>query len=79
MSAVMTHNQNANDITNDAKEKMIGKPLKVDAANITLANRKGLRSGCRLVHEMPQLSVELIGELRRGHALVIAHDLAMSE
>src|SRR5262249_18649291 len=75
MSAVMTDNQNANHIPNDAKEKMIGKPLKVDAANITLADRKRLRSGCRLVHEMPQLSVELIGKLRRGYALVIGHDL----
>jgi len=40
MSSVMAHDENPNRISDDAKQKMIWKALKVDSPNVTLSDRK---------------------------------------
>jgi hypothetical protein len=74
-SAVVAHNENPHDITNDTKQEMIREAVQVYAADIALANREGFRPLGRLLHVMSQLGVKFIGELWRRNPLVIPHDL----
>ena len=50
---MMPDDQNPHGVTHDAKEKMVGKAMQIDAAKVTFANRKRLGPGCGLLHEDP--------------------------
>jgi hypothetical protein len=75
MSAVTSDDENANGISHYSKEKMIRKTMKVHSPNIAFANREGFGSGSGCRHEMPQLCIEFIREIRCSDFLVISHDL----
>ena len=63
MPPVMTHDQYSNDITNNAKQKMIRKALKIDSPKITLSNRKRFRTRRCFRYQMPQFGIEFVCEL----------------
>jgi hypothetical protein len=75
MSAVVTNDENANDVADDSKKKMIRKTMKVDPPNIAFPNREGFgsKSGCH--HVMAQLCIELTRKIRRSDFLIITHYL----
>ena len=62
---MVSHDKDSHDIPNDPKQEMIREALQVYAAEITLADRKGLRSFRRLLHVISQLGVKFAGELPR--------------
>ena len=70
----MSDNQNPHRIADNAKEKMIRKPMQAGAAKIARADGKRFGPLRRLHHEMPQLPVETVRKLRTGDPLVILHD-----
>jgi len=71
----MSDDQNANGISHYSKEKMIRKTMKVHSPNIAFASRERFGSGSGCSHEMPQLCIEFIREIRCSDFLVISHDL----
>jgi hypothetical protein len=72
---MVSHDENSHDIANDTKEEMIRESLQVYAAEVTRANRKGLRPLAGLLHVIPKLGVKFVGELPRRNPLIICHDL----
>src|SRR4029077_11807299 len=70
----MTNDENANGTSRYAKKKVIRKPMKVDSANVALANCEGFGPLSHRSHEMPQLSIEFICKFSCTHFLVISHD-----
>jgi hypothetical protein len=75
MSAVMTNDEKANVVTGNSKKEMIRKTMKVHSPNIAFTNRKRFGSGRDGYHEMAQLCIEFIREIRCSDFLVISHDL----
>jgi len=74
-SAVVADNENAGDIADNPKQKMIWETVQIHTANFALTNRKGLRPLSSLVHVIPQLSIKFVGKLESRDLLVILHDL----
>ena len=72
---MVAHDKNSYDIPDDTKQKVKRETLQIHAAEITFADRKGLRSFRRLVHVISQLGVKFVGKLPRRNPLVITHDL----
>jgi hypothetical protein len=72
--AVMTNDQDANSVADDAKQKMIRKSFEVHPPEIALADAESFwRINC-LLEEGSQLGVELIGELLPGDIFVVLQD-----
>ena len=72
--AVMSDIQNPLRIADNTKEKMIRKPMPVGAAKIGRADGKRFGPLRRLLHEVPQLAVEIFRKLKTGDPLLILHD-----
>jgi hypothetical protein len=55
---MVSDDENADSIADDAKQKVVREPIEVDAANVSLADGKRLRSLCYIQDEVPQLRVK---------------------
>ena len=60
MPPMVSNNEDAHCIADDAKQKMEGKAMKVDAAKIALANGERIGLLRRLQSEAPQLGVKIV-------------------
>ncbi len=60
---MMTHDQNPDNIVRDAEEKMVGKALEIQSAQIALANGVSLGMRCRFCECTPEFRFELIRKL----------------
>ena len=67
----MADDQNPHSIAHDAKEKVVGKALQIDAAKVAHAYRERLGPFRGLLHEQPQLTVKVVRKFGRGEQQTI--------
>ena len=70
----MSDDKDTHRTPNDAEQEMVGKPPKIDAAKIALANGKRRGLLCGVCDKPPKLGVKVVGKLLTGDSLVIVHD-----
>ena len=75
----MTNDKNTNLVVNNSEKKMIRESMEVQSPDIAFANCERVGSGSGCVHEVPQLCVEVVREIRSSDLLVISHYLVVSE
>ncbi len=72
---MVADDQDAYDAANDSKQKMVRKPIQIDAADVSFPNRKSFGSPGRFLNGSSQFCVEFIGQLTGRHPFVVVHDL----
>ena len=72
---MMTDDEDANAVVNDAKPEVIWKAVQVHASKISLANHVRFRRLSRPLKTQSQLRVELARKLRPRDIFVVAHDV----